>query len=75
MACQGPNLDEAKTFGKQVAEALLDELIKEYKMIEPINLKLKGVALLNADKRWKKAREMFTKSVQELFVEDACNSF
>lgn len=75
MACQGPDLNYAKNFGKKVAEALLDELIKEYKLADPTNPKYRVISLPNSEKRWKKARGMFVKSVQELFVEDACNSF
>lgn len=75
MACQGPDLNGARIFGKKVADALLEELSKEYKFIDPTNPKNKKVVIPNADKRWKKAREMFVKSVQELFVEDESNSF
>lgn len=75
MACQGPDLDGARDFGKKVAEALLEELIKEYKLADPTNPKYKVISLGNAKKRWKKAKEMFVKSVQEMFVENACNSF
>lgn len=69
MACQGPDLNEAKKFGKKVGEALFEELVKEYNMGTP------PFVLPNADKRWKKAKQSFIKSVEELFIEDACNSF
>jgi hypothetical protein len=75
MACQGPDLDGARDFGKKVADALLEELIKEYKLADPTNPKYKVISLGNSKNRWKKARGMFVKSVQELFVENACNSF
>lgn len=75
MACQGPDIDGAKNLGKKVAEALLEELIKEYKLADPTNSKTRVTSLPNAERRWKKTRGMFIKSVQELFVEDASNSF
>ena len=75
MACQGPDLDGARSFGKKVAEALLEELIKEYNLTDPTSSRTKIISVGNAEKRWKKTRGMFIKSVQELFVEDVCNSF
>lgn len=69
MACQGPDLNDARNFGKKVGEALFEELIEQYKICTP------PFVLPNADKRWKKVKQSFIKSVSELFVEDACNSF
>lgn len=68
MECQGPDLNEARKFGKQVGEALFSELVKNYKMSE-------SSGWVDSQKRWNKAKKSFIKSVEELFVEDACNSF
>ena len=69
MACQGPDLNEARKFGKRVGEALFEELLKEY------NIGTSPFILPNADKRWKKVKQSFIKSVEEIFVEDECNFF
>lgn len=69
MACQGPDLNEARKFGKQVGEALFEELMKEY------NMGTSPFVLPNADKRWKKTKQSFIKSAEALFIENAANSF
>lgn len=53
MACQGPDLNGARKFGRQVGEALFEELLKEYNMGTP------PFVLPNADKRWKKSETVF----------------
>lgn len=69
MACQGPDLKEAKKLGTQVGEALFNELIDEYNMSNQL------FTFPASKKRWEKAKKTFIKSVEDLFVEDASNSF
>jgi hypothetical protein len=69
MALQEPDLDYARKFGKQVGESLFEELLSEYKMHNQL------FVIPDSKKRWAKAKREFIKSVEELFVEDACNGF
>ena len=69
MACQEPDLDYARKLGNQVGEALFEELLKEYKMNNQL------FVIPNSKKRWENNKRKFIKSVEDLFVEDACNSF
>jgi hypothetical protein len=71
----GPDLKLARKYGRKVGEKLLADLIKDslWDITDPKYdrmLKLPG-----ATKRWKRAKERFLKSVEELFVEDESNGF
>ena len=75
MPCMGPDLTLARKHGRKVGEKLLARLIKNSlcDITDPKwdrMLKLPG-----AEKRWKRAKERFLKSVEELFVEDESNGF
>lgn len=69
MACQNPDIDGARKLGKQVGEALFEELLKEYGMNNQL------FVIPNSKKRWENNKKKFIKSVEKLFVEDSCNSF
>lgn len=69
MACQGPDIDGARTLGKRVGEALFEELLREYGMNNQL------FVIPNSKKRWENNKKRFIKSVEDLFVEDSCNLF
>ena len=72
MACQGPDLNSARKAGNAYARQLLKQMVKEQKISPPSR---HVWTIPNADKRWNKARRSFILAVEEMFVEDACNSW
>ncbi len=75
MPCMGPDLNYARLHGNEVGKALLEELIDHNSMWDVSEDKTKSWCLPGAEKRWKKAKAKFIKAVEDLFVEDAANSF
>ena len=78
MPCMGPDLKAARQQGREVGAKLLAQLIKDNNLwdICPEEWKGKNVILLpGSTKRWDKTKAEFIRSVEELFVEDACNGF
>lgn len=76
MPCMGPDLNLARKQGREVGEKLLAQLIKDHHLLEISDPKYDGIFRLPGSvKRWDEAKESFLKSVEELFVEDACNGF
>jgi hypothetical protein len=74
----GPDLNEARKQGREVGAKLLAQLIKENKLEDitaPKNQHSNLIRLPNSHSRWDKAKQEFIRSVEELFVEDACNGF
>ena len=76
MPVNGPNLDWASNKGREVGEALLAKLIEEHNLLDITEPKYdKMLNLPNAKERWIAAKEAFVKTVEELFLEDAANSW
>ena len=85
MPCMGPDQNYARQRGNEVGKDLLEELINHHLvMFNALKMwditadeckKQDFVKLPNAEKRWNKAKKMFVKAVEELFVEDAANGF
>ena len=65
----GPNLEYAREKGNKIAQKMLENLCIQYIMNDY------QFILPNSKERWEKAKADFIKSVEELFVEDACNTF
>ena len=65
----GPDLMHAREKGNKVAKEMLNNLFKQHGLDDT------WVMLPKAGQRWKKAKADFIKSVEDMFVEDAANSF
>lgn len=74
MPCMGPNLDYAREQGRKVGQEILTKLLDDHKMWGPIHWPNAKLPTKN-DISWERLKENFVKAVEELFVEDACNSF
>lgn len=75
MPVMGPNLDSARSRGNDVAQKLLEDLLKNHDLFDITEDRYKNFGLGNSKERWRKAKDTFIKAVEELFIEDACNSF
>lgn len=76
MPCSGPNCDAARERGNRVAMSLLPLLMKEHGLWDITHRDHQDYPLpLNCRNRWDKAKSDFVAAVEELFVQDACNSF
>ena len=64
----GPDLNFAREKGNKHGVLLFEKLCEEHKFF--IDARLPGAA-----ERWSVAREKFILAVEELFVQDASNSF
>jgi len=78
MPCMGPDLKRARQLGNEVGKVLLEQLIDHHSMWDVSAAKRDhpGYFLLpGADKRWENATKKFIEAVEDLFEEDAANSF
>lgn len=78
MPCTGPDLKRARQLGHDVGEELLARLIDQHSMWDVSIAKRDNPGyffLPGADKRWEKATKKFIEAVEDLFEEDAANSF
>ena len=73
MPCMGPDLTEARKHGREVGAKLLARLIKDNYLWDITDSKWDKCFGRRA--AWIKAKKKFVKVVEELFIEDACNSF
>ena len=74
----GPDLTSARKHGQEVGAKLLARLIEENKLWDvtaPEKQHPDIIRLPGSYSRWDKAKKEFIRSVEELFVEDACNGF
>jgi hypothetical protein len=63
MPCMGPDLDYAAKIGNKVGQDILAKMIFDNSLMDCDN------------ERWLVMKRKFIKVVEDLFVEDACNSF
>lgn len=76
MPCMGPDLTSARKHGRKVGEQLLAQLLKDYDLWNITDSSWdRMIKLPGAEKRWKKAKEQFLKSIETLFVENESNGF
>ena len=76
MPCMGPDYTFAKKQAAKVGNEMLTELISQYDLFQIDDPKYeKMFKLPGAVGKWKTAKENFLKSVEELFILDAGNSF
>ena len=78
MPCMGPDLTAARKQGREVGAKFLARLIKENNLWDvsaPEEQHPDLIRLPGSHSRWDKAKAEFIRSVEELFVEDACNGF
>lgn len=76
MPCMGPNLNAIAKDARGLGETMLAELIAEHHLFDIADARLpRHWCPLGAKDRWLGAKEAFLKSVETLFIEDACNSF
>ena len=79
MPCMGPDLIYARELGREVGAELFAQLIKKHKLSDITDKQDKDndkyIRLPNSENRWNKAKQEFIRSVEEIFVEDACNGF
>ena len=74
MPCMGPDIEFARKQGNKVAEELFADIVKQHKLIDPLEPS-ETFVLPKADLRWKKIKKQFVKAVEDMFEEDACNGF
>lgn len=76
MPCSGPNLKAARERGNRYANAILPLLMKEEGLWDVTHPDFRDFHLLpNARERWDRAKADFVRAMEELFVQDSCNSF
>lgn len=76
MPCMGPDLDFAHRKGCEIGAKLLEQLIKEHRLMDIDNPKYeKMFNLPGAQERWKKAKQDFINAVGFIFEEDSSNGF
>ena len=72
----GPDLNAAKKAGNKVGKELLKQLINQHNLYDVTKTKYKTmIQLPHSRARWKQAKTDFVRAVEEIFIEDACNSF
>ena len=76
MPCMGPDLGAARKHGRNTGESMLKGLIERENFLDIDDPKYNDLPGFPGDReRWKAAKEKFIQAVEELFVEDAANSF
>ena len=76
MPCMGPDLGEARKRGNEIGRLMFFELVNKHNLLDISDPKYDSIFMLpGAKKRWEYAKELFIRSVEEIFVEDAANGF